>query len=1142
MSTHLKEPSLRNLTTGDYGRLKPHQHQPLQDLTKPHIDSFNALIHGGLSRAVQTIPPVDFALPNGDRIAFKMLDATISYPTVDLGNKYAQTLKVYPAECRERGSSYLGSLSISMLWKVNGRIQGTVERKIADVPIMVKSSVCNLNGLTPKELVRRGEEAEEMGGYFISNGNEKVIRMLVMSRRNFPTCINRPSWKNRGKQYTEYGVSLRSVGDDNIGVNNVLHYLSNGSASLCFSHQKEMFFVPVVFILKALHNVTDKFIYDQLIQGKEDNSFYKGCVIAMLRHALSENLTTQKTVLAYMGEIFRVKLSLPPWYTDQDVGEYLIKYCICVHLDNNIDKFHLLVYMTRKLFAFAKGECASESADNPMFQELLLGGQLYGMILKEKLHDWMISVKSSIDRTAKNYKEQEYVLTEVTMNDALRHTTNITKSMEYFMASGSIHSRSGLGLMQVTGLTVVADKLNFFRYISHFRCVHRGSFFSEMRTTAVRKLLPEAWGFLCPVHTPDGSPCGLLNHLTALAGAVTSHLSNKHLASLLFSMGTTPCDAPAMAPMSKCFTVFLDGRILGYLHEDIAQSVEKRLRFMKVKGLSKVPPMSEICLVPKTKFASQYPGLYIFTSTARMIRPVWNLTTDCKEWIGTFEQVYMDICITPEEAIQGVTTHQELSEVSMLSTVAQFTPFSDFNQSPRNMYQCQMGKQTMGFPVHALDRRADNKLYKLQTPQSPVVRPVMYDHYEMDTYPLGTNAIVAVMSYTGYDMEDAMILNKSSFERGFAHASIYKSQIIDLNSDHHGRILQIFGCLPDNSHFLGDRLTKEGLPHIGTYLQRGDPFYSTINIQTGKSREYSYTSDEPAYVHQIKALGDTTGIQELSRVCIVLRVKRNPIIGDKFSSRHGQKGVCSMMWPVENMPFTESGMTPDILFNPHGYPSRMTIGMMIESMAGKSASLHGVCHDATPFQFSEEEPAIDHFGKLLVKAGYNYYGTERMFSGVNGQELEADIFIGVVYYQRLRHMVSDKFQVRTTGPVDPLTHQPVKGRKRGGGVRFGEMERDALIAHGTSYLLKDRLLDCSDVSKARVCTSCGSILSPYLEKLRMGSVTDASERNRRWTCKACKQKDSVQTITLPFVFRYLVAELSAMNIKVKLDVAPISSQ
>ncbi|XP_060582666.1 DNA-directed RNA polymerase I subunit RPA2-like [Ruditapes philippinarum] len=267
----------------------------------------------------------------------------------------------------------------------------------------------------------------------------------------------------------------------------------------------------------------------------------------------------------------------------------------------------------------------------------------------------------------------------------------------------------------------------------------------------------------------------------------------------------------------------------------------------------------------------------------------------------------------------------------------------------------------------------------------------------------------------------------------------------------------------------------------------------------------------------------------------MLRIDRNPIIGDKFASRHGQKGVCSMMYPVENLPFTESGMTPDIIFNPHGYPSRMTIGMMIESMAGKSAASYGHCYDATPFQFSEDDPAIDHFGNMLVKAGYNYHGTERFYSGIDGRELEASIFMGVVYYQRLRHMVSDKFQVRTTGPIDQVTYQPVKGRKKGGGVRFGEMERDALISHGTSFLLQDRLLNCSDKSMAPVCTDCGSLLSVYMEKRAPSTAAASHEKQLQWSCLHCKSCH-IEIVTIPYVFRYLVAELAAMNIKVEVTV------
>lgn len=616
-----------------------------------------------------------------------------------------------------------------------------------------------------------------------------------------------------------------------------------------------------------------------------------------------------------------------------------------------------------------------------------------------------------------------------------------------------------------------------------------------------------------------------------------------HLPRLLCSLGMTLIDAPATADMKSCYMVVLDGRVIGRVDMDLAPSLANRLRMLKVLGQEEIPQMLEICLVPITKAASQYPGLYIFSTPARFMRPVLNLASNKVEMIGTFEQVYMNIAVVREEAYEVETTHLELTPGSMLSAIASLTPFSDFNQSPRNMYQCQMGKQTMGTPVQALKYRSDTKLYRIQTPQSPLVRPVAHEELSIDNYALGTNAVVAVISYTGYDMEDAMILNKSSYERGFAHGSVIKNEIIDLmkasGNNYKGSSVR-FGCLPDDERVQGF-LDIDGLPPIGAKLETGDPYYCFIDDNIGQTVIKKYSSLESAIVEDVKILGNDNGTGLLQKASIKLRIQRNPIIGDKFSSRHGQKGICSQKWPVENMPFTESGMTPDIIFNPHGFPSRMTIGMMIESMAGKSASLNGLAYDATPFTFSEDDPASTHFGNLLRKSGYNFYGTERMYSGVDGREFEADIFFGVVYYQRLRHMVADKYQVRTTGPIDILTHQPIQGRKRQGGIRFGEMERDALLAHGTSYLLQDRLMNCSDRTVGHVCTKCGSILSPLLEKPVDELAAAAAYRKRKWICKVCESSEHVQLLAFPYVFRYLVAELAGMNIKTCLQVKKVGT-
>lgn len=397
----------------------------------------------------------------------------------------------------------------------------------------------------------------------------------------------------------------------------------------------------------------------------------------------------------------------------------------------------------------------------------------------------------------------------------------------------------------------------------------------------------------------------------------------------------------------------------------------------------------------------------------------------------------------------------------------------------------------------------------------------------MDNYPLGTNAIVAVLSYTGYDMEDAMVLNKGSVERGFSHGSIYKSYNINLRQN------QVYQQHRFSNIDLVEGLDDDGLPLIGTFMKKGDNFYSIVNLQTSEQRIMKFTDNESGYVDQIKILSNDTGTSDLTHISITMRIPRNPIIGDKFSSRHGQKGICSIFWPSEDMPFTESGITPDIIFNPHGFPSRMTVGMMIEFMAGKSGALHGLGHDSTPFTFSEDNSAADYFGKMLTAAGYNFYGTERMYSGITGEELEADIFMGIVYYQKLRHMVSDKFQVRTVGSIDSVTHQPIKGRKRGGGVRFGEMERDALIAHGSSFLLQDRLLNCTDRCVSQVCVKCGNLLSPLLQPDKFYKSSELG----RWECQLCKSSTSVQPIPLPYVMRYLTAELASMNINMKLEVS-----
>ncbi|KAK9507538.1 hypothetical protein O3M35_007371 [Rhynocoris fuscipes] len=1117
----IEKPSLKNLTSSNFRGPPKLQNEFLQTLGTPHLDSFNYLLDDGLVQIAKNIEPVEFVL-NDHVWKLSVSEICLLPPTVPSNMVGVRTVEVWPTECRQRASSYSGRLIVKLHWEVDGKQQVPILKEMGNIPVMLKSKACHLSTLNPEGLIEHEEHPDEWGGYFVVKGHEKLIRMLLITRRNYPIAVKRSSWKQRGNLFSDLGILIRCVQEDQTSVNNVLHFATNGTVKLMFGYRKMLYYAPLILVIKCLVDVSDETIFKKIMEGFEDEHYMKSCVLNMLRSLHNEAIHSYSDARSFVGRTFRVKFSdLPSYYSDEDICDFLIRRCICIHLNDYRDKWNCLTFMTQKLFALIGGKCSVEGVDGVMMQEIQLGGHLYLQVLKDRLQSYLTNLKYLI------LKKQNGMLTHDEMSAVVKKSGGVDLAIENFLSTGSVNTTSGLGLMQDKGLVIFLENINRMRYMAHFKAVHRGSFFQEMRTTEGRQLLPDAWGFICPVHTPDGSPCGLLNHLAKdckVTKCADVDLVSK-LPEILAKLGMQPIDGIGMVAANKCYTTMLDGKVIGRVPLNIASRLVDKLRMLKIKG-EKVPNTLEIVLVPRFE-KGQFPGLFLFTGPARMMRPVMNLAAKKIELIGTFEQVYMDVCIKPDEYHKGITTHQELSKTAFLSNLASLIPMPDCNQSPRNMYQCQMGKQTMGTPCHTWHVQSETKLYRLQTPASPLFRPLHYDKIELDNYAMGTNAIIAVISYTGYDMEDAMIINKGSLERGFAHGSILKSEFIELENS------SSYFELDPSKPYLSATLGEDGLPFPGSKIQENDPYYCYYDNSKTKYVIGEYKSKEEAVIDNVRLCGVFPGSKENPKACITFRVERNPTVGDKFASRAGQKGICSQRLPSEDLPFTESGLIPDIVFNPHGFPSRMTIAMMIECMAGKSAAIHGLVHDATPFEFSEDNTAIDYFGKLLQAGGYNYFGTERMYSGINGCEMNASIFFGIVHYQRLRHMVSDKWQVRSTGPVDILTHQPVKGRKRGGGVRFGEMERDALISHGASFLLQDRLLHCSDKSIALICRTCGSILGPILT---VSTQNDETVSNHSIKCQLCADNGKVEKIEIPYIFRYLVVQLASVNIKIKLHV------
>lgn len=1167
MSKANKSPSPAVAKEGDYSALR--------ELFRPHVESFDYFLDKGLDEMIESIRPMVIRDPNSNSTLKIILEK--GHVLSPMRDARSGVLPLYPQECRQARITYHGEFKVDVCFQYNEGAQIRHTFNFGHLPIMLMSKLCHLRGADLHKLVFHGEEATEMGGYFICGGMERLVRILILQKRNYPMGLVRSSFLKRGAGYTDKAVVIRCVQRDQSSVTIKLYYLQNGSARLGFWLGGREFLLPVGIVLKALIDASDREIFTSLTCCYSDKHGRRKGVVSteligeraqiVLDEVRNLSLFTRTQCLVHIGQYFRSVMEGFEKDDYETVAEAVLKDYIFVHLKNNHDKFNLLIFMLQKLYALVDQTASPDNADALQYQEALLPGHLITVFLKDRLQDWLRKSKRLIIEEAAKNKGFDLGNALEIRKFLTKYTTSVGRAIESMIKVGKVNSQSGLDLPQRDGMTIHAERLNFHRYISHFRSVHRGSAFAKMRTTSVRKLLPESWGFLCPVHTPDGEPCGLLNHMTSTCcissfynseGVVKNFGEMKKLLSAeLVRVGMNPV-LPKIERTGppEVVHVHLDGCILGTIASATIEKAVNYLRTLKLLAHSGIPEDLEVGYVPLS-FSGAFPGLYLFTNPARFVRPVRNLSilSDGKqsiELIGPFEQAFMEIRC-PDGGDGGrqknfPATHEEIHPTAILSVVANLTPWSDHNQSPRNMYQCQMAKQTMGFCGQALKFRTDVKAFHLQTPQTPIVRTGTYNKYYMDEFPSGTNAIVAVLSYTGYDMEDAMILNKSAVDRGMFRGHIYQTECIDLSTKSRDNIPETF-AKSVLSRDTRTAIDSDGLPRLGQAVHPNEQYYSVHNSLTGVIRPVRLKGTEPAFIDYVavNGAGSKRGLQKAN---IRLRRVRNPIIGDKFSSRHGQKGVCSQLWPDIDMPFSaNTGMRPDLIINPHAFPSRMTIAMLLESMAAKAGSLHGKFIDATPFANSlkkDKDPRtpnsiVDEFGPMLASYGFNYHGKEVLYSGVFGTEMDCEIFIGPVYYQRLRHMVSDKFQVRTTGRIDQITRQPIGGRKHGGGIRFGEMERDALLAHGSSYLLHDRLHSCSDYHIADVCSFCGSLLTATMIKSdtqkkakheMLGLPTVRPPKN--FACQACKTSKGMETVAMPYVFRYLAAELAAMNIKLEL--------
>ncbi len=502
------------------------------------------------------------------------------------------------------------------------------------------------------------------------------------------------------------------------------------------------------------------------------------------------------------------------------------------------------------------------------------------------------------------------------------------------------------------------------------------------------------------------------------------------------------------------------------------------------------------------------------------------------EYIDSSEEENCFVAFTPQE-LTPEHTHVEISPLVMLGLCSSLVPFGNFNQSTRLNAGSKNQKQAVGLYVSNYPVRLDMDVNVLHYAQKPLVQTIMHDVWGYDKHPAGQNIIVAVMSYKGYNMEDAIILNQGSIDRGLGRSTYFRPSIAEELRYAGGLIDEV--SIPDKEvkGYKTEKdyrfLEQDGIIYPEAIVKEGDViigktspprFLSSLDeysIATATRRESSL-----GLRHGEKGVIDFVLITENEEgnrlIQVRVRDTKVPEIGDKFTSRHGQKGIVGMIVPPSDMPFSASGMTPDLIFSPHGIPSRMTISHLIELVGGKTGALSGRTIDGTTFQAESE----DDLRNELLNNGFRENGTETFYNGETGERLEAKIFVGNMYYLKLKHMVTNKLHARARGPIQLLTRQPTEGRAKEGGLRLGEMEKDTFIAHGASLLLKERFN--SDNTAVPVCESCGLL-----------AVHD-DFRNKSY-CPLCSDNVEISMVEMSYAFKLILDEFKSLGIYPKLSLA-----
>lgn len=1031
--------------------------------------------------------------------------------------------KATPQKCRLRDLTYSAHIKVDIEYTRGKQI---VERRgvpIGKMPIMLRSSHCVLYGKNQKQLAELGECPIDPGGYFIVKGVEKAC--LIQEQLS----------KNR------IIIDLDSQGNVNSSVTSSTHERKSKTniivkhGKIYLKHNSFTDLIPIIIVMKAMGCEKDQEIL-QLV-GSEPK--YADMLGPSFQQCIEQRVFTQDRALEWIGSKIKNRFGTTNKNRTKqmEARDILLNVILChvpVCKFNFTMKIVYMAIMLRRMVDAMLDPIHLDDKDYYGNKRLEMAGQLLSLLFEDLFKNFNAALKTIAEKTLSKSSRNEFDIVHHFAQNSLRITQGLTNSI----SSGNWNVKRFK--MERAGVTHVLSRLSFISALGMMTRVS-SQFEKTRKVSGPRALQPSQWGVLCPSDTPEGEACGLVKNL-ALLTHVTTDDDEEPIIRLAYDLGVEDINLVSGEELNApgSYIVFLNGLILG-VHR-FANRFVKMFRMMRRAGR-----VREFVSIFKN---DPQKTIYIASDGGRVCRPliiVENGRSKVKkrhmrelaEGIRTFDDFlkqglieYLDVneenncmIVFREQDVRPETTHLEIEPFTILGVCVGLVPYPHHNQSPRNTYQCAMGKQAIGAIAYNQLNRIDTLLYLHCYPQKPMVKSKTIELINFEKLPAGQNATLAVMSYSGYDIEDATVINKASIDRGYGRCIVLKKYVTQLRRYPNGAT-DMIGAPPQNS---GDARNKrysildiDGLCPAQERIYPGDIYINKFSPVQGETigasaaavgyRESPSVYKGPTSVYMDQVLLTSSEESHMIVKCLI-RHTRRPELGDKFSSRHGQKGVCGLIVQQEDMPFNEQGICPDVIMNPHGFPSRMTVGKMIELIGGKAGVLKGRQGYGTAFGGDK----VKDISEILVSYGFSYSGKDYLTSGITGEPMSAYIFFGPVYYQKLKHMVMDKMHARSRGPRAMLTRQPTEGRSHDGGLRLGEMERDCLIGYGASMLLMERLMISSDAFKVHVCEKCGYI--GYLGY-----------------CQYCKSGRSMAVLTIPYACKLLFQELQSMCIIPKLKV------